>query len=570
MGRPTGSARTVGPGAGGRRRREAIAAGIRLFWAIREVLPQSMFLSLYILALAALLVHAPAELLDPANRPFFVVIGLIGFWRYSWAIVHFVRAQHYKRVVFPRLRQRADRLGLPSEMSVASLRDDAGAMDHADPPSGDPPLAGAALPDLYILITSFRLRAEITTEVFRAAFAEACRYDGPVTVVAALVEMADQRFIKHLFYQMAPPDRVRLTLVRTRSHGKRHSLAVGLKAMVRSRPAPDALVTLVDGDTILTPGTLQRCVPLFAAAPDVAALTTDEDAVVDGGTWLTQWFQLRFAQRHMLMCSMGLSGRLLTLTGRMSMFRARVAFDPSFIESLHADSIDHWRIGRIPLLTGDDKSTWFWLLRRRQGMLYVPDHKVITLEEPSDRRFLVASTQQMRRWFGNMLRGSGRAIELGPRQVGLFAWWCLIDQRISMWTPLLLPLSAAGLTIVVGPVVLYAYLAWVMSTRLIQSLALLTMRDRIGGLYPLLVLYGQIYGSLVKTWILFHPYRQGWTRQPVILEGINGGVGRWQTAVSHYTYGVAMLTLLTVVAFATGLLTLPSPATVASAFGRLF
>jgi hypothetical protein len=50
----------------------------------------------------------------------------------------------------------------------------------------------------------------------------------------------------------------------------------------------------------------------------------------------------------------------------------------------------------------------------------------------------------MRRWFGNMLRASGRAIALGPRQVGLFAWWCLIDQRISMWTPLLLPLSAAS------------------------------------------------------------------------------------------------------------------------------
>jgi mannuronan synthase len=56
--------------------------------------------------------------------------------------------------------------------------------------------------------------------------------------------------------------------------------------------------------------------------------------VVDGGTWLSQWFKLRFAQRQMLMCSMGLSGRLLTLTGRMSMFRARFALDPSFIESL--------------------------------------------------------------------------------------------------------------------------------------------------------------------------------------------------------------------------------------------
>jgi mannuronan synthase len=254
----------------------------------------------------------------------------------------------------------------------------------------------------------------------------------------------------------------------------------------------------------------------------------------------------------------------------MSMFRARFALDPSFIESLSADSVNHWRIGRIPLLTGDDKSTWFWLLRRRQTMLYVPDVQVITLEEPSDQRFFVASTQQMRRWFGNMLRASGRAIALGPRQVGLFAWWCLIDQRISMWTPLLLPLSAAALSIVIGPIVLYAYLTWVMSTRLIQSLALLTMRDRIGGLYPLLILYGQIYGSLVKTWILFHPYRQGWTRQPVIISGVNGGIGRWQAAVSHYTYLLAMLALLTVVAFATGFLTLPTAATVTAALGRFF
>ncbi len=516
-----------------------------------------MLLTLYILALAAVLLHAPAQLLDPANRPFFVVIGVIGVWRYSWAIVHFLRAQYYKRSVFPRLRQRADRLGIVAEDPATATADAAAA-------------AVSRKPELYILITSFRLRAEITAEVFRAAFAEACGYGGKVTVVAALVEMADQRFVKHIFYKMAPPDRVRLTLVRTPSYGKRHSLAVGLRAMARRRPDPDAIVTLVDGDTILTPGALERCVPMFAALPDVAALTTDEDAVVDGGLWLRQWFSLRFAQRHMLMCSMGLSGRLLTLTGRMSMFRARFALDPSFIESLSADSVNHWRLGRIPLLTGDDKSTWFWLLRRRRTMLYVPDVKVITLEEPSDQRFFVASTQQMRRWFGNMLRASSRAIALGPRQIGLFAWWCLIDQRISMWTPLLLPLSAAALAIVVGPIVLYAYLTWVMSTRLIQSLALLTMRDRIGGLYPLLILYGQIYGSLVKTWILFHPYRQGWTRQPVIIEGVNGGVGRWQTALSHYTYLLAMLALLTVVAYATGLLTPPSPAAVAVSFARLF
>ena len=521
--------------------------------AAQKVLPQSMILSLYVLALAALLLHAPMDLLDPATRPFIIVIGGIGIWRYGWALVHFVRAQYYKRGYFPRLRRRA-------ETFVAA------AIPDGDPATGE--TTGddsASVPDLYVLVTSFRLRAEITAVVFKAAIEEACRYPGRVTLVAALVEMADQRFIKHIFYKLAPPDRVRLLLVRTPSRGKRHSLAVGLRAVARSRPTPDALVTLLDGDTILTPGALGRCVPFFQAMPEVGALTTDEDAVVHGGTWLRQWYRLRFAQRQMLMCSMGLSGRLLTLTGRMSMFRATFATEPSFIENLAADSVDHWRLGRIPLLTGDDKSTWYWLLRRGRTMLYVPDVQVITIEEPPDERFLVASTRQMRRWFGNMLRASGRAIGLGPRQIGLFAWWCLIDQRVSMWTPLLLPLSAAALAIVIGPVVLYAYLGWVMSTRLLQSLALLTVRPTIGGLYPLLIFYGQVYGSLVKTWILFHPYQQGWTRQPMPVPGLEGGVGRWQSALSNYTYAVAILALLTFVAFATRLLPLPPAVTAAVA-----
>ena len=514
-----------------------------------------MFLSLYVLALAAVLLHAPLDLLDPQNRPFIIVIGVIGTWRYSWALVHFVRAQYYKRWYFPRLRGLAGALPTPATDGVAA--------DEADPPETD------HAPDLYLLVTSFRLRAEITAVVFKAAIEEACRYPGRVTVVAALVEMADQRFIKHIFYRLAPPDRVRLVLVRTPSHGKRHSLAVGLRAVARSRPSNDALVTFVDGDTILTPGTLQRCVPFFEAMPEVGALTTDEDAVVHGGTWLQQWYRLRFAQRQMLMCSMGLSGRLLTLTGRMSMFRATFAVEPSFIESLAADSVDHWRLGRIPLLTGDDKSTWFWLLRRGRTMLYVPDVQVITIEEPPDDRFLVASTRQMRRWFGNMLRANGRAIRLGPQQIGLFAWWCLIDQRVSMWTPLLLPLSAAALAAVVGPVVLYAYAAWVLSTRLILSLALLAVRPTIGGLYPVLFFYGQIWGSLVKTWILFHPYQQGWTRQPVPLPGWETGVGRWQSVVSNYTYAIAVLALLTAVAFLSGYLPLPSMATVTAAVAHL-
>ena len=43
------------------------------------------------------------------------------------------------------------------------------------------------------------------------------------------------------------------------------------------------------------------------------------------------WFALRFTQRQMMMSSMGLGGRVLTLTGRMSVFRADLATDPGFI-----------------------------------------------------------------------------------------------------------------------------------------------------------------------------------------------------------------------------------------------
>lgn len=504
-----------------------------------------MLFALYVLALAALLLHAPAELIDPETRPYIIVLGLIGMWRYSWSALHFVRAQIYKRITFPGFRRFADAL-------------------HADA------VENAAMPDVYVLFTSYRIRAETTTNLLRGAVAEAIRYQGNVTLVASVVEIADQRLLKHLFYALSPPERIRLVFVRVQSFGKRHSLAVGLKAIARQRPTEDAVVVLLDGDTVMTTGTLTRTVPFFLAMPSVGALTTDELPVVEGGFWIRNWFNLRFAQRQLLMCSMGLSRRLLTLTGRMSLFRASLATTPSFIENLRDDSIDHWRLGRIPLLTGDDKSTWFWLLERRYDMLYVPDVRVLTLEHSPGGLFLVASTRLMLRWFGNMLRASNRAIALGPKRVGPFAWWCLIDQRISMWTPLLLPLSAAALALVVGPLVLYAYLVWVMSTRLIQALALLTVRDRISGLYPLLIFYAQVYGALVKTWILFHPYRQGWTRQPKALPPYSWATTRWQVLSSHYVHVLALASFVALAGFASGLLGLPRLSDVAVVMARLF
>ena len=55
----------------------------------------------------------------------------------------------------------------------------------------------------------------------------------------------------------------------------------------------------------------------------------------------------------------------------------------------------------------------------------------------------------MLRWFGNMLRASGRASRSGRARLGWFVWWCLVDQRVSMWTPLIGPIAAVLLAIAV-------------------------------------------------------------------------------------------------------------------------
>lgn len=487
-----------------------------------------MYLTLYLVALAALALHAPDVIWQPGAREFFIIIGALGIWRYSWSTVHIVRSLIYRHRDFPALRCEAEELGeeaLPSHV--------------------------------YILISSFRVRAEATARTYQASIAEAIRYGRPVTIVASIVELADQRLIKQIFQRMAPPPEVRLMLVRRPSAGKRHSMACALRAISRSRPPADFAVMVVDGDTLLEPGCLSRSLPFLRLFPDVGGITTDEDCVVESGPILEAWHRLRFAQRHLLMSSMALSRRLLVLTGRMSILRGEVATDPSFIRAVEADYIDHWRLGRVQLLTGEDKSTWFWLLNADYRMLYLPDVRVMTIEHPPSQRLLPASTQLMLRWFGNMLRISFRAIALGPRRLGMFTWWCLIDQRLSMWTPLVGPLVALFFVLGKSVLFVYTYALWVGLTRLVQALTLLTVRPRISGLYPPLIYFGQVYGALVKTYILFRLDRQRWTRQNITGPGLSGGEARMRTLTSIYLHGLAVGALATAVALAANVLNLP-------------
>jgi mannuronan synthase len=472
-----------------------------------------------VLVLASVGLILPASWWDGASPDFLLLIGVIGAWRYGWGLIHLVRSLIYRRIVFPRMRRKVEALG-----------------DAAQPSH------------VYLLVTSFRIPADTTEQVYRGAIEEGLASGLDCTLVASIVDISDEWLIRRIFASYANADRMQLVIVRIDGTGKRDALAEGFRAIARMRPPADAIACVIDGDSILEPGLLRRSLPFLKAYPRAGAYTTDEVCEVEGSRVFRDWYSMRFAQRHILMSSMGLSKRVLTLTGRMSAFRVSVLCDPVFIDMMQNDHIDHWRFGRLKFLTGDDKSSWFFLLRAGWQMLYIPDVKVTTIETPPNPDFALASTQLMMRWFGNMLRTNARAIGLGPGRVGWFTWWGVVDQRVSMWTSLTGITGSILVALTGRPMFLVAYVYWVLLSRLLQTLALLTAHRRISWTYPFLLYYNQIWGSVIKTYMLFHLDRQKWTRQNTTLSDDGTRSEKyWISLGSKYAHISSMLLLVTAI-----------------------
>lgn len=484
-----------------------------------------------------LLVACAVALAEPFQPHVLFFLGALALWRYGWGLVHLIRAWVYCRIVFPRWRRR-------SEAAVAGGR-------------------AWTAPELFIVVTSYRIMAETTAVVIRAAVAEAERFQGPATIVVSLVEPADERFIKALFVKLSPSELVRLRFVRLDDQGKREALAVALRAVARAMPSPDAVIVVMDGNTVLTPESVLRCLPLLAAMPDIAALTTDSEAMTHGRSALRAWYRLRLAKRQMLQSSLALGRHLPALSGRMSIFRANLATDPGLIARIESDGLDHWRLGQIRLRTGADWSIWLWLLERGGGMLHVPDVQVLTIEDPPGRSFIKSTTWVMRRWSGDMLRARVRAVALGPTHLGFFTWWTLVDQRLSIWTPMAGPIAIGLLAATESSFFLPAYFAWVTLSRLLQTLCLLSVRPRVHPAWPILLYFHQLQSAWIKSWALFRLDREQWIGQ-------GSAVGRagsfWRAASSIYIQGLALATLVVAIALFTGNLAWPDLVTASHLF----
>ncbi len=482
---------------------------------------------IYISLLILLALSLPGYYFDSESRNFIFILGFVAVWRYSWAIVHFTRAMIYLHIVFPGKRARANELTAEEDP------------EHA-----------------FFLITSFRISSETSIPVYRSVVKEAIACGVPSTIIASVVEMSEERIAKQTFYAQNPPEHVKLKLVRIPGTGKRDALATGFRAISNSQvDLFRSVASVIDGDTILTPGCTRKCFQLFELNPKLGALTTDEECTLEGEMKSIEiyrrWYNLRFAQRNIYMSSQALSNKVLTLTGRMSMFRASIIGDSKFIDMVEFDHINHWRLGTFRFLTGDDKSSWYHVLKDGWEMTYVPDAVVETVESPPHSDFFIGANTLMRRWFGNVLRTNARARDVPIKVTGIFTWWTLVDQRIGMWTSLFGLCTASLGSIIAGPGLLMAYAFWVMFTRYIMSWSLFISHKKFSISWPILVYFNQIYGSLVKIYVLSHLNKQKWTRQKTTLKNIKsrnqewlselGSNISWLTSMAIFVVGIGFL-----------------------------
>ncbi len=488
-------------------------------WSIRSMLA----LILMIGACGAGFAFLPNHLFDPELRRITYVLGVLAAWRFGWWFNHARRSEIFMRRKWPALRGRRDTVWR----------------------------SGWRPRHLHVQMTTYHEDPAITRHVMGALFAQIRQTGIPTTIWIGSGARADEDVITAFAAEHGTDLDAEIVFIRQNRPGKRMAIGLVMRAIIRTAPEPDDLIVFMDGDTVFGPQALARSAAMFGADPELQALTTDEHVVTYGPGWMRRWLDLRFAQRRLAMQSHVMSDRVLTLTGRMSMFRARLICNAGFVRTIEADHLDHWLWGRFRFLSGDDKSTWYYLLRQGAKMGYVPDACMITVERVSGSgtRRMVAN---LRRWSGNMLRNGSRALQLGPRRVGPFIWWCVLDQRIAIWTMLFAP-ALALIAAFVEPGYLVGAALWVLTSRLVLSLYLFRHARRADMSWPFLLYANQLVNACVKSWIQFFLRKQAWAnRQDQRAGDGRGWADRARAAVAGFQFVTSMIVFLYAVAWLSG------------------
>ncbi|TIH20232.1 glycosyltransferase [Marinifilum sp. JC120] len=495
----------------------------------------------YLLFAWAVLAALPERAWDIKNG-IIISFSLFGIWRYSWQMWHIVRHYRYSLSYFPRLRAEA-----------MSLKD--------------------KYPKrLYIMVPSFKEDKSVSQLVFSALIRESLTIPSEIFIYASVGSDEEIHFISKVISSTPGGSSLNIVFMH-QNQGKRIAMGHALRAIARHYNDPyswhpDAandIVIFMDGDSLVEPGMFKKTLPYFRSNKSLGALTTNSVGVSPNYASIFQdWYTVKFAQRHHIFQSHSLSRRVLTMTGRFSMYRSSVVVKEEFIRFLEADHLDHWLFGRFRFLMGDDKSTWFYLLKERMDMLYIPDAKVLALET-RESSFFKTSMSLMKRWYGNMLRNNWRAIKLGPRNMGGFIWWCIVDQRLSAFTPLVGPCAVLLLGIFQSWYFVAFYLAWVVIARLAMMWVYVLQGMKLTILHVPLTIYNQWIGSLLKIQNMHNLAKQSWNKtskkdkkkktQLVGTMDVGNRLARKIVRFSMLTF--TKVALIAICALLTGVVTLP-------------
>ncbi|BAN69253.1 glycosyltransferase [endosymbiont of unidentified scaly snail isolate Monju] len=436
------------------------------------------------LSLAVAILYAMWPYFYHIKNETFIVLGIFASWRYGWAITHYIRAVIYEFFRYPRLRR----------------------LTHDLPPDQRYPS------HIFFIIPSYREEAWVTLEAIHSLFSNLAEIEITATFIVATGSDEDDKAVYAAYKAHPYHHNVELVLQRQKQ-GKRIAMGHALRALARRYDGDYNSVTIfMDGDSYLPPRSLAIALPFFTRFRDLGAATTNEAAFINTRSLLyKEWFNLKFGQRHLLFKSHALSNKVLTLTGRFSMFRTAIIAQEDFIQQIENDYLDHWMHGRFRFLMGDGKSTWFYLLKHGWNMLYLHDVIAYSLESRDDS-FLKISMSLPYRWYGNTLRNNLRALKLGWRRTGLFIWWCIFDQRINMWTGLAGITGATILSLSKSFIYLPFYIAWVLIVKTLQTSVIALRGHPVSLLTIPLMLYNQWIGSLIKIKASFHLADQSWSK----------------------------------------------------------
>jgi len=454
-----------------------------------------------------------------------IVLGSFAIWRYGWQAIHYLRAIFYSLFDYPRLKKRA--AALPEALRFPK--------------------------HLFFIIPSYNEEAWVSRETFHSILSEMGKIPSSATLIVATGSDKDDTVISSIYNSHPVKEKVDLIFQR-QSKGKRIAMGHALRSAARRyhmlEEDPHSATVFMDGDSYLEPGTLAKVLPFFGLLPRLGALTTNEVAFIDTeSSWYKNWFNLKFGQRHILFQSHSAARKVLTLTGRFSVFRSSIVTQEDFIRQIENDVITHWRHGKFRFLMGDDKSSWFYLLKYQWEMLYIPDALCYSLES-RDADFLELSLTLPYRWYGNTLRNNDRALAVGWRKVGFFIWICILDQRLSMWTSLVGISGAVILSLFKSFIYLPMYLAWVLIVRTVQMTVITYCGHPVSMQTIPLMLYNQWIGAFIKIHSYFNLSSQKWSKGASKQQknpdsvGIEHPLARWVPAYTMILFYVVFFWVL--------------------------